>query len=390
MMQNRDASLFVAIACGGTGGHLFPGLAVAESLQERGCEIVLLVSDKEIDQVAAQSASGMEVLALPAVALQNGDLPGFLHGLWRSYRVCITSFSKVQPHAVLAMGGFTSAGPVLAGKRVGAATFLHESNAVPGRANRWLAPLVDMAFAGFTSASRQLAHQHVVLTGTPVRPQFKPIDSGSCRTALGLDPDDPVVLVMGGSQGASAINEWLLRALPAIAVSLPRLQFIHLTGTNDRDKVIAQYKANARRAVVLPFLTEMELALGAATVALTRAGASSLAELSAMRLPAILVPYPSAVDNHQFYNAKALADTGAARLVEQSSLTVDRLVASISELVQNERVRQSMQAALDQWHSPQAAEQISDEILDRLQQHSAIKPSARKREPVERVVALKS
>ena len=110
------------------------------------------------------------------------------------------------------MGGFTSAPPVLAGKRLGAFTFLHESNSIPGRANRWLAPWVDEVFVGFPTAARRLSTQCIRYVGTPVRPQFKPVDPGPCRMALGLSPKDPVLLIMGGSQGASGINQLLLRA----------------------------------------------------------------------------------------------------------------------------------------------------------------------------------
>ncbi len=353
----------VAIACGGTGGHLFPGLAVAEELVRRGCDVSLLISPKEIDQQAVKSAVGLEIATLPAMGLSRGRLLGFLRGFWNSYGAAKRTFHARPPQAVLAMGGFTSAPPVLAGKVCGAATFLHESNIIPGKANRWLAYVVDQAFVGFPSAAGRLFHRNAITTGTPVRPQFQPADAGGCRTALGLDPQRPVLLVTGGSQGASAVNALVLQAAPVLARSAPDLQWLHLTGVNDFENVRRQYAAQNCKAVVRPFLTEMELALGAATVGVSRSGASSLAELAAMRLPAILIPFPAAADNHQRYNARAFADAGAARLLDQSQATGEKLAALLLQLLQDNAARAAMARELVRWHSPRAAEMIAEKML---------------------------
>jgi UDP-N-acetylglucosamine--N-acetylmuramyl-(pentapeptide) pyrophosphoryl-undecaprenol N-acetylglucosamine transferase len=354
---------FVAIACGGTGGHLFPGLAVAEVLQRRGCDIALLVSPKEVDQQGVKSAVGMQVVTLPAVGLTRGALLGFVRGFAQSYRAARSFFAPRPPAAVLAMGGFTSAPPILAGKRLGAATFFHESNAIPGRANRLLAHVVDEGFVGFASATDHLFMQRVTTTGTPVRSQFQPADAASSRMAVGLDSQRPVLLVMGGSQGASGVNDLLLAALPRLAQQLPALQYLHLTGAADFEKVRAAYAAHPVKAVVRPFLTEMEYALGAATVAVSRAGASSLAEIAAMRVPAILIPFPAAADNHQYFNANALAKTGAALLLEQRRTSSGDFAAAVFGLVANEAACQAMGKALGQWVAPQAAELIASRVM---------------------------
>lgn len=363
-MQRPALTPFVAIACGGTGGHLFPGLAVAEELVRRECDVVLLISPKDVDQQAVKSAIGMEVVTLPAVGLTRGGLVGFFSGFCKSRRAAKNLFKKRIPQAVLAMGGFTSAPPILAGKKFGAKTFLHESNTIPGRANRWLAHFVDEAFVYFHEASGRMSIARAHVTGMPVRSQFlDPIDAGSARISLGLQPDKPVLLVMGGSQGASGINLSILSALPTLAARSPELQFLHLTGPNDLEKVQAAYTAQNRKALVRPFLTEMEFALGAATVAISRSGASSLAELAAMQLPAILIPYPAATDDHQYYNALAFVESGAAKMIEQSSASPENLSQAILELLQNQKERASIQAALAQWHLPDAASQIADHIL---------------------------
>lgn len=353
----------VAIACGGTGGHLFPGLAVAEQLQARECSVALLVSPKEVDQQAVKSARGFEVVTLPAVALQRGRRLAFLRGFWQSWSAARKLFQSHRPDAVLAMGGFTSAPPVLAARRRHVKTFLHESNTIPGRANRWLARLVDCAFVGFPQTESRLAAPEVVVTGTPVRPQFQPRDVAACRSALGLEPGRPVVLVTGGSQGASGLNEMIFATLPMLVRHSVHWQWLHLTGSNDVERARQTYAKLGLQAVVHPFLAEMDLALGAATACVSRAGASSLAELAATRLPALLVPFPAAADNHQFHNARTFEETGAACLLEQRDGTPEKVAGLLRELVEDAAVRDEMKLALARWHAPKAAEQIAERIL---------------------------
>jgi UDP-N-acetylglucosamine--N-acetylmuramyl-(pentapeptide) pyrophosphoryl-undecaprenol N-acetylglucosamine transferase len=364
---------FVAIACGGTGGHLFPGLAVAEELKKRGCKIALLISLKEIDQQAVKSAKDLEIFTLPAVGLQNRNYFSFAKSFWNSYRASRKIFNQRKPDAVLAMGGFTSAPPVLAVGKFGAKTFLHESNTIPGRANRFLSRFVDEAFVGFPEAAARLKACKVSVTGTPVRPQFQPRNAAECRAAFGLDPNRPTILVVGGSQGASGLNEMISSVLPLLAVK--NWQWLHLTGASDFEKVKDAYSARGIKAVVKPFLAEMDLALGAATVSVSRSGASSLAEIAAMHLPSLLVPYPTAADNHQFVNASAFEKTGAAKLLEQKNSTPGKVAALLCELVENNPTRAAMQSALAKWHSPKAAEQIAESILKAIAQSETVAQS---------------
>ena len=362
-MPDEQPAPRVAIACGGTGGHLFPGLAVAEELLHHGCVVTLLISPKEVDQQAVKTASGVKIVTLPAVGLSRENRLAFVRGFWESYCAARVLFKAEQPEAVLAMGGFTSAPPVLAGKFMGARVFLHESNTIPGRANRWLSWVIHQAFVGFGEAAPRLHARSAKITGTPVRAEFKPADAAACRQALGLDPKRPVLLVTGGSQGASGLNQLVIEALPLLAKKLPELQLFHLAGPSDADKVGKVAQAAGIKAVVHPFYAKMHLALGAASVAVSRAGASSLAELAAMRVPAILVPYPAATDNHQHYNALAFEKTGAACLLEQERATPELLASKVTELVRNTSAAANMREALDKWHAPRAAEQIAESMM---------------------------
>jgi UDP-N-acetylglucosamine--N-acetylmuramyl-(pentapeptide) pyrophosphoryl-undecaprenol N-acetylglucosamine transferase len=361
MTSLETQSPFVAIACGGTGGHLFPGLAVAGQLRQRGCDVALLISPKDIDQQAVKSAHGMEIFTLPAVGLQNKNYFSFAGSFVKSLFAARKIFRRRRPDAVLAMGGFTGAPPVWVGKDLGAKTFLHESNTVPGRANRILSRFVDGAFVGFPETAARLKTRKVTTTGTPVRVEFQPRDAAACRAALGLEPDRPTILVVGGSQGAHGLNEMILSALPLLAGK--NWQWLHLTGANDFEKVKAAHVAREIKAVVKPFFAKMDLALGAATAAVSRAGASSLAEIAAMRLPALLVPFPASADNHQFFNAAAFEKTGAALLLEQKNSTPEKVAAILAGLVKDETARSKMQSALAQWHAPKAAEQIAEIML---------------------------
>ncbi|MGD0812972.1 MAG: undecaprenyldiphospho-muramoylpentapeptide beta-N-acetylglucosaminyltransferase [Verrucomicrobiota bacterium] len=354
----------VVIACGGTGGHLFPGLAVGQELRQRGCSVTLMVSPKDVDQQAIQSIAGMGIVTLPAVGLSRAGFFRFLNGLWRSYRLARACFAQRPPRFVLAMGGYISAPPVIAARLCGAKTFLHESNSIPGRANRWLARWVDGAFVFFPPAAEKLAARRVEVVGMPVRPQFlEPITPGVARAAMGLAPEAPVLLVMGGSQGARKVNELMVRLVPQLRQAMPNLQVVHLTGEHDLETVRARYKALEIPAVVHAFWNEMAIALAAADVAVSRAGASSLAELAARQLPAVLIPYPSAANNHQFHNARAFVQSGAARMLPQDSATPEHLVHEILELIRNPLKRSTMQSALARWHTPAAAADMAERIL---------------------------
>jgi UDP-N-acetylglucosamine--N-acetylmuramyl-(pentapeptide) pyrophosphoryl-undecaprenol N-acetylglucosamine transferase len=391
----------IAIACGGTGGHLFPGLAVAEQLIKRGCQVTLLVSPKEVDQQAVKAAmegraparpelgpagpqpgAPMQVVTLPAVGLQNRNYFSFSGSFLKSWLAARRIFRQRKLDAALAMGGFTSAPPIFAAKQLGAKTFLHESNTIPGRANRWLSRFVDECFIGFPQAGARLRNGNAVVTGTPVRPQFQPRDAAACRVTLGLEPNRPTILVMGGSQGASGINDLMVKALDALKAEgedsgahgakppTHNWQFFHLAGPADAEKVRQAYAQRNLRAVVHSFFGEMELALGAATVAVSRSGASSLAELAAMRVPSVLIPFPAATDDHQFFNARAFEETGAARLLEQKMAAPESVAQVIFELAENNAAREQMQAALAKWHAPQAAEQIAETILQAIAQET--------------------
>lgn len=361
MSLSRPVS--VAIACGGTGGHLYPGMAVGRALVRRGASVTLLISPKEVDQAAVRGVTGFRVETLPAVGLQGRNHAAFGWGFLRSYWLSRGLFRRETPVMVLAMGGFTSAPPVMAGRWAGAATALHESNTIPGRANRMLARWVGDSLVGFAEAGPRLGGARVVVTGTPVREEFRVMDAGAARKKWGLDPVRPVLVILGGSQGATGLNEVVRAALPAMARHWPTLQYIHLTGPRDVSAMTLAYAGLGLDARVSAFSDRMELVLGAATAALARSGASTLAELAAMGVPSVLIPFPSAVDDHQRVNAEVFVKAGAARLLAQRDAQPRLLCDALSGLVDSTVERERMGVAAARLHRADAAERIADHLL---------------------------
>jgi len=365
MNHSLPAYPHVAIACGGTGGHLFPGLAVGREILARGGRVTLFVSEKEVDRQAVATVTAMRVVALPSVGLIRGRWLAFFAGVWRSRRMAKECFRLDPPNIVLAMGGFTSAGPVLAAKSAGAACFLHDSNVIPGRANRWLARFAEGVFVAFPEAQTRFKVPGRV-TGTPVRQEFYAVDPAVARAALGLRAHDPVLLIMGGSQGAAGVNRLTLATLPQLVERFPRLQILHLTGTKDLAAVQTAYQRLGVNAEVQDFCAQMHHALGAATLTVSRAGGSSLAEIAATRTPAVLIPYPAAADQHQQFNAEALARTGAAVVVDERVESGAALGCRLIRLLDDSAALANMRERLAHWQPLDAAAQIAEALLARL------------------------
>lgn len=322
------------IACGGTGGHLFPGIAVAETLRARGHEVMLFVSEKEIDRLALSGHSDLKFETLPSVGLPSVYSPaifGFLRRFNESLARCRAIYKVFQPQAVLGMGGFTSMAPVMAGKMRGAATFIHESNAIAGKANRFTARMVRAVLLGFKECAPFFPKSPTEVTGTPIRADLRPIDPKVARKKLGLRDDLTTLLVMGGSQGASGINQAVIRSLPFLR-GVP-LQSIHLSGAREERLVAENYARENIPAYVAAFHHHMEEVYSAANLVIARSGAASLAELAAFSLPAILIPYPYAAEDHQTRNAEIFTRAKAAFVLKESELSPESLSRRIKDLL---------------------------------------------------------
>jgi UDP-N-acetylglucosamine--N-acetylmuramyl-(pentapeptide) pyrophosphoryl-undecaprenol N-acetylglucosamine transferase len=327
----------VAIACGGTGGHLFPGLAVAEVLKNRGHQVLLLISEKQIDAIAVANRTEFRIQKIPAVGLTKlvsrqffSFLAKFVNGLI----ACLGVYRSFKPDAVLGMGGFTSTAPILAGRLAGRPTFIHESNAIPGKANRLNAFLSKKVLLGFEECARYFPNKPVEVTGTPIRDSLRsPVDRSQALKNMRLKSDLRTVLVMGGSQGAHEINKAVVSILKRFAAK--KVQFVHLTGKEDEHYVYECYRREAIPAFVSAFYDRMEEAYTVADLAVARSGAASLTELSYFGLPTILIPYPFAAENHQYFNAEIFARHGVAEVIEESRVNEDTLGSLIDHFLNN-------------------------------------------------------
>ncbi|MEX1044857.1 MAG: undecaprenyldiphospho-muramoylpentapeptide beta-N-acetylglucosaminyltransferase [Chthoniobacterales bacterium] len=351
-----------AIACGGTGGHLFPGLAVAEVLRGQGHEVLLFVSEKEVDARALRNHPDLAREKLPSIGLPSFFSPAlvtFLRRLRASLKQCGATYEGARPDAVLGMGGFTSIAPLIAARRRGIPAFLHESNAIPGKANRLAARFCRAVLLGFDECARHFGGRPTCVTGTPIRRELS-VDvppREEARRRLGLAPDRTTLLVMGGSQGAAGINALLSQSAPHLAGA--GLQVIHLAGEREVDAVRGAYEAAGVPCAVLPFCDRMQDVYPAADLAVSRAGAASLGELAWFGLPAVLIPYPHAAEDHQRLNAEIYARTGAAKIVAERGASAESLALLLRSLLGSPETLETMASAARTLAPRDAAERVA-------------------------------
>lgn len=361
--MQRDGGKALVIACGGTGGHLFPGLAVAEEWTARGGDVLLLVSEKKIDQEARRKYDTYRFETVPAIGKPATFSPKMLPFLWKMWRTvgrCGRLLKDYQADAVLGMGGFTSLPPAWAAKRAGIPAFVHDSNALPGRANLRTAKFCSKVFIGLEPARRHFgSSREVVLTGTPVRAEMRTPPARVVAAAkFGLDPARPTLMVTGGSQGARKLNSLVAAAFADFP---PGTQVLHIAGPGDVERVTAE--AGGREGYhVVGFCDDMAAAYAVSDAVLARAGASSMTELSFLGLPSILVPFPYAADDHQTRNAEVFAQAGAAFLEPEATLDAARLAGRVNELMGDLQTRGRMAQAARSLAVPDAAARVCDAI----------------------------
>ncbi len=353
------------IAAGGTGGHLFPGLAVAEVLVQRAHRVMLIISEKEIDSLATQGRGEFRIERVPGVGIQSKS-PFALVKFALKFRSGLAQvkalYRDFQPHAVLGMGGFTSTAPILAGRARKIPTFVHESNAIPGKANKLNARLVTRVLLGFEECAKFFSAGKCEITGTPIRTSLaERLEKGKALATFNLAPGRPTLLVMGGSQGARGINQALVAALPKLA-SHP-LQIIHLSGAADEAMLRESYAKAGISAFVAAFHHHMEEAYSAADFVIARSGAASLTELSHFALPSILIPYPFAAEDHQTLNANIFERAGAATLLKERETSGENLAEKLIWFLDDPARLSAMSARSASLAPKQAAERVADTML---------------------------
>jgi UDP-N-acetylglucosamine--N-acetylmuramyl-(pentapeptide) pyrophosphoryl-undecaprenol N-acetylglucosamine transferase len=345
------------IAASGTGGHLFPAIATAEKLSDYQIEWLGVPDRLETQLVPA-------IYPLHTIAVE-GFQKRFGLGTLRIFGRLVGAIFQVRRllkegnfQGVFTTGGYIAAPAILAARSLGLPAILHESNALPGKVTRWLSPWCSTVAIGFEAASSYLRHaRQISCVGTPVRSQFLSNDSSSTALQdLPIPPDAPLIVVVGGSQGAVAVNQLVRQCAPTWLAS--GAWIVHLTGDNDPDVK----RFSHPHYLPFPFYTDMAHLLRRTTLAISRAGAGTLTELAITHTPSVLIPYPFAAEDHQTYNAAVFAAAGAACVCRQSDLTPAKLEEKVASLLAEPNRLESMADAAGKLAIADSADRLANLI----------------------------
>ena len=358
--RSNRSPLSVLIAGGGTGGHLFPGLAVAGELRRRepGVQIAFVGTARGLESRAVPQA-GYPLDVIRSAGLKGKSAGARLRGVSTLPLSVVDAWrviSRRRPDLVIGVGGYSSGPVVLLAALRGIPTMVLEQNATPGLTNRLLAPWVRAAAVTYDAALPHFKGKGFV-SGNPVRAEFLEDRPASRRSAA------PAVLVLGGSQGAHAINLAVAAAVPEVVAVHRGLTLVHQTGERDAATMRDAYARAGIAARVEPFLDDVAGEMRAADLVIGRAGATSLAELAAIGRAALLVPFPAATDDHQRKNADVLVAGGAARVIDERELTGRRLATEVSGLLAEPATLAGMGVAMKAFARPHAAADIVDRAL---------------------------
>ena len=348
----------IVIAGGGTGGHLFPGLAVAEVLRHRGCAVTFVGTANGIE-VRAVPAAGFPLELVTGQQLRGGGVGRAVQGgvaAMAGVRQSLGLLRRLDPALVIGVGGYASVSMVIAAWLRRRPTILLEQNTIPGFASRLLGRIVGRVCLGFAEAAPYFPAGRTMHTGNPIRAAVLGMGAALPRPRLGI-------LIFGGSQGAQRINQAAVEMWRRLGSRAPTLAIVHQTGVSDHPAMVDAYAALGLTARVEPFITDMGAAYGATDLVIARAGAMSCAEITARGLPSILVPYPHAADDHQRHNANALVAQGAATLLLDADCDGPRLAVAVSALLDDPERRAKMAAAATAAGRPDAADRVAQLCL---------------------------
>jgi UDP-N-acetylglucosamine--N-acetylmuramyl-(pentapeptide) pyrophosphoryl-undecaprenol N-acetylglucosamine transferase len=363
----------VVIAGGGTGGHLFPGLAMAEEFRKR---------DNNTEVVFVGTEHGIEARVLPreGYPLRFVRAEGFAgKSLFRKMRSAGKAFfsvldsyrilNAVLPDLVIGVGGYASGAVVMMAHMKSIPTMIHEQNTVPGMANRILGRFVDQICVTYQESLSVFPLGKTFLTGNPIRPKILRGDREAAERLFSLEKEMFTVFVFGGSSGAVSINRSVVDALNYLGDYRGKIQFLHQTGERDYESVREAYRKSGFKGTVAPFIYQMAEAYAAADMVISRAGATTLAEITALGKPALLVPYPHSAGRHQEFNAIKLREMGAALMVFDHEMSGVVVAGHIREMFESASARQDMQRASRGLGRPDACVRIVDIALSMVKNH---------------------
>ena len=359
--KSSSFDLCCIIAGGGTGGHLFPGIAVAQELEERfkKSEIYFITGHKRMeDQILANY--GYKVRNIEVEGIKGRELSKVIPALIKlplSLFQAISLIRQINPGLVLGMGGYSSGPVCLAAKYMGIYTAIHEQNSYPGLTNRLLARFVEQVFISFEESRGLLKSKNIVMTGNPVRQDLFKETKNPLKQAVFR------ILILGGSQGARAINEAFVAALEYLNGLGNQIDVVHQTGKADYDRVLQEYHNRGLKGQISPFIHDMATAYNQSDLIISRAGASTIFELAVLGKPSILIPYPYATNQHQKINAETLARAGGAEVVIQDHLDGKSLGDLIMRYMDNRSGLIKMGELARKFGRPDAAMDIVNRLL---------------------------
>lgn len=364
----------IIVTGGGTGGHVYPALAIARGLRQvkPDAMITFLGTERGLEADVVPRAD-FPLVTITVRGLERRciwkNVPALIQ-ISRGLGQAWLQVKRLQPQAVVGTGGYVSGPVCLAAALQGIPVILHEQNAFPGLTNRWLARLARRVCLTFPEAVPYFPRSaRLLTTGLPVRPEILTADRQACRQQLGLPAEQLLVLIVGGSQGARSINQAML-ALYSKLAGRRQVRFIHITGRRDYEAYLGQLQGmgidleECGNISIKPYAYDMEQLLAAADLVIGRAGASFLAEVLVRGLPSVLVPYPYAAANHQEYNARAVAAKGAAVLILDRELKTGRLAQVVDTLLSDTGRLKAMAVAASGLGRPEALEAIIKVVLE--------------------------
>jgi UDP-N-acetylglucosamine--N-acetylmuramyl-(pentapeptide) pyrophosphoryl-undecaprenol N-acetylglucosamine transferase len=361
--ENGTREFRIIIAGGGTGGHLFPGIAVARELETMFEKpgILFLVGHKRIESEIL-SRYGYEVASIDVEGLKGRGWTKGLKVLIKLPKSIFQSASLIKdfsPALVLGMGGYSAGPACLAARFLGLKTAIHEQNSYPGLTNRLLSRIVDRVFISFEESREGFKARSIFLTGNPVRNEL--------FTSGGKEAEDRnrfTILVVGGSQGARAVNRAFVESLICLNKTGKYPEVIHQTGKIDHEQVLEDYKSKNLKGEVVPFIEDMVSAYNHADLVVSRAGATTIFELAASGKPSVLIPYPYAANNHQEINALSLVRAGGAEMIRQEDLTGEGMARVLTKYMDNRQALNEMGKNAQKIGRPDAAKAIVDQLLE--------------------------
>lgn len=351
----------VVISAGGTGGHIYPALAIIHKIQEKE-------PNSEFLYIGTHNRMEKDIVPKEGIPFQSIEVYGFnrkqlwknvkvIYYLYKSKRQCIKWLKEFKPDIVIGVGGYVTVPVLSAAHELGIKTFLHEQNSIPGKANLSLASKTDLIGVSFESSKKSFPVNKTIFTGNPCsedalkKPPLK-------KSELGLDDTKKLVLIVMGSLGASTVNEVMKQMLPSVGTK--PYQFLFVTGKQDYEEISKKvFPSNVK---VVPYIDNMTRIMKNTDLMVTRAGASTLSEIMVLQVPSILIPSPYVPNNHQLKNAMDLVSSDSALLIEEKDLTPNELLKKIDEILLSRAMQEKMKNNLSKLSVPNSATVIYEEI----------------------------